>query len=323
MRAIGILLMIAIYMLGISVIGAIPMVVVASIVSFIAPLIVETDSWDKYGLYFMLSCPAFIAICYTVLLSCSDRLLIRILKYSKELPRCSKLSKDEQKRLDKSGASGVLLESGVEIQNVLICDDNNINAYAVGSKTVIFTLGILNDKRISEDMLCGVAAREARRIFKGDTKIPRMFYAFSGIVFGVEFWAVNRINRFKPRVNSDKFSERLDWLIYAIGWTIFGAIRLLVRLLLKISNLIMLYVYRNMEFDVDEYVHKKYGDGLKKFLHVFLEMENEKMENEQETLLMKKLSKILMSKRNLLDTYTPTEKRIKALEKLDAEKNLT
>ncbi len=318
MRCIGILLATVIYLAGIFVISLVPMGIVVRVV--------EANSWGKYGECFIMLCPVFIAMCLAFGLSKSDSLLTRLLIYIRILPRLREPSEYEQKRLYTSGAFCVLAKSGVEIENVLICDDNNINAYAVGSKTVIFTSGIFSNKEILEDMLLGVAAHEAGHISKGDSKILRMFYAFSMIAFIVEIFTANLICFFYPVLRSYKFVQIVAWLIRGILWAILWAIRLLFRLLLKCGNLIVFYVLRNMEFAADKYAHENHGDGLKKFLHVLHEMEKEmekmekeKIEKENKTLLMKKLSNFFRLPRNLLDTHPATEKRIEKLKKLDEE----
>ncbi len=81
-----------------------------------------------------------------------------------------------------------------------------------------------------------------------------------------------------------------------------------------------------MEFTADKYAHKEgYGEGLKKTLEFFdkwhKKQEYESMKNR--TLLERMIPTFLKSSRNLLSTHPAPERRIKALEKLDAEKNLT
>ena len=263
---------------------------------------------------------AFIPVCgailYTILLSLSDKYLIKSLKYREP-------SKDEYKRLKESGALDVLEKSKAKIKNVLISDENDVNACAVGSETVVFTVGILSHEEVSEDMIRGVAAHEAGHIFNGDSKTLRMFYAFSRIGQITELFAVGLINfaaiftRIKiPLINLLALSMYLG----------FYTIHLLFILLLKSSRFINLCVSRNMEFAADEYAYKEgHGEGLKKTLILFdrwhKAQEVENMKNG--TLLEKMIPNFLKVSRNLLSTHPVPERRIKALEKLEAKKNIT
>ena len=266
------------------------------------------------------SAPVWGAILFALILYFNDSLFMRLMsKYRK----CREASEDEYKRLKESGALNVFEKSKAKIKKVLISDDHNVNAYAIGSETVVFNVGMLSYEEISDDMICGVAAHEAGHIFNGDTKILRMFYAFSMIAIATEAFAfvLMSIASFFMRIRI-VFIQILVFPICLVIWI--G--QLICMILLKISHLINCGVSRNWEFAADKYAYKEgYGDGLKKTLGIFdkWEKEREKENMKNKTELEKMIPTFLKLSRNALSTHPASEKRIKALEKLDAEKNLT
>ncbi len=308
MRIIGTLLAVVLTLIGILVVSAISMPLVA--------FVIRAENWGRYGEISIVYTPVVIAILSAIFLSFSDKLFIKSFKYRKA-------SEDEYKRLKESGALNVLEKSKAKIKNVLISDDNTVNACAIGSETVVFNAGMLSHKEISDDMICGVAAHEAGHIFKGDSKISRMFYVFFIAVVVMEqlaVWVINGVGVL-TRLGIPLLSP-FCWLLY---WVMRLYYFIFIQLL-KASRLINCGVSRNMEFAADKYAYKEgYGEGLKKTLELFdkWEKEREKEGIKNKTLREKLTPTIVESSKNLLDTHPASEKRIEALEKLDAEKNLT
>ncbi len=296
MRIIGVFLATVFYLIGITILSIIPMFVFGG----------------KYlvgeGGLFILLIPAIIAILFAIALSMSDSFLHWVSGFREPLQK-------EQERLQKSGVYDVLKESGAVIDHVLVADEDGINAYAIGGKTVVFTLGILDDS-ISNEILRGIAAHEAGHIHAGDTKINRMFYAFSRIgVFmeGVSKIMSNIYGYFgRMMATFMALGSRMYAIIFIplIMMIIFKIFHFIPTVLIWMSNFIMFSVSRTMEFAADKYAHDlNYGEGLKSFLYVILE-EGKKNNSQAQGGVSA-----------LLNTHPSPGQRLQALEKLDDEKS--
>ncbi len=295
MRAIRVIVATICYLIGIVIFSIVTMFFVFYAVDTLGGRM----NWDDvvYGCYIILI-SAICIILLAIVISCFDSLLIYFLKARKP---CI----NEQELLKKLCVQDVLDKTEVKIKNVLIVNNNNINAYALGNETVVFTTGLLKVDFSGENvnMLYGIAVHEAGHIHEKDTKIYRIIYAFSSIGILIGWFAC----RFADVARECCESNPLVSIAASIICCILLALKFLYRCLIMIGNIIMRVVSRDAEFKADKYAYNLgYGKGAKKLLCKISKVEN------KDNIVRR----LLPTLSRLFDTHPAIEKRIKALEDL-------
>ncbi|MGI9951369.1 M48 family metalloprotease [Moorellaceae bacterium AZ2] len=150
--------------------------------------------------------------------------------------------------------------------DIFVQRDSYPNAFAVGTKTVAVTEGLLKSATVEE--LEAVLAHEVAHLQNGDTKVRLIAYV-SNLAGTVALWIATAFMFIMSLIGFgagefDREYAGVGWVFLLFAWTL----KLAIWILTKILELSFLAVNRGEEYAADEYAASKgYRDALVFFLN--------------------------------------------------------
>ncbi|UMZ73023.1 M48 family metalloprotease [Natranaerofaba carboxydovora] len=223
--------------------------------------------------------------------------IVRVLYRAEELPQHQKNRIDSLWNEVKKESEINLEEFNVKPEFFML-NDNFVNAFALGSNTVIFTRGFLSVS--TDEEFKGILAHELGHLVNHDTKV--LLAALLMNIMGQIGTTIIVFFTSAMAFVSSLFGEEAGCFI-SIPLAIFSILlNVLSWIIYNILELSLRAVGRQNEFYADEFAKKcGQGRGLAKFLHRVSSIESEAVEN-KETLASR-----------LLNTHPPIDERLNKL----------
>ncbi len=147
-----------------------------------------------------------------------------------------------------------------QIPNLLIADDESVNAFAVGSNMAVVTAGLL---QAPPEMIAGVLAHEMGHIRLGHSRLLAAHYMASWMSF-IATWIVSFFTRLSLALTQLEGTAGFVALIFGLVLWFFN---LVFRALAWVGSLAFMAGSRSQEFDADRFAAQAgYGPALIAFL---------------------------------------------------------